>query len=264
MKKIVLMSTFLLALCACIAYAAAPVTPSKNKETKSFNISNFDELKVSCVYDVEFEQTTSNSWSVEITAPQNIMPYLKVTRRGECLILSVDRSLSLTKSYEIKARIKAPALTEIDMSGASSFTASKLNNAGRKLEVELSGASGFTVKEIVATKVEFDASGASNVKVSNLTAGELDADAAGASDVEINNIKVDNAEIEASGASDVKLSGKAGFAEFKISGASDLHAKSFKVDNGKVRASGASDAHVNIANILLQNSSGSSSIKNEK
>lgn len=264
MKKILFMSAILAALCACIVYAATPVTPSKNKETKSYNITNFDELKVSCVYDVEFEQTTSNSWSVEVTAPQNVLPYLKVSRRGDCLILSVDRSLSLTKGYEIKAKIKAPALTEIDMSGASSFTASKINNAGRKLEVELSGASDFTVKEIIASKVEFDASGASNVKVSALTAGEMEADASGASDIEIGNIKVDNAEIEASGASDVKLTGKAGYAEFKISGASDLHAKSFKVDNGKVRASGASDAHINITNILMQNSSGSSTIKNEK
>lgn len=240
------------------------IEPSKKNDTKTFAITNFDELKVASVYAVEYEQTDANSWSVEITAPQNIMPYVKVKKSGHCLTLALDKSLSTRGNYTLKAKIKAPALNEIDMNGASSFKSDKVNVAGRKLEIEASGASAVEIKTLVASSVELDLRGASSAKINGVSAQVMDLEVDGASNAKISGIKLNNIEVKATGASTAELAGNAQFAVIKATGASDVKAKSLSAAQGSLVASGASTIKAKIANILSQRASGASSIKNEK
>lgn len=264
MKKIAIFTALLVVIGIVAVQARTLIEPSKKIETRSFNISNFDELKVVTVYDVEYEQTTGNTWSVEVSAPDNIMPYVRVSRKGDCLVLSLEKGLSTRGSYCLKAKIKAPVLSEIDLSGASSFKANKINLAGRELELDATGASKFDIKSVVASKVEIDFTGASSFKAGAVTAGELEIDSTGASDINISNITAANVEVDATGASNIDLSGKAEYVEIKATGASNIKAKSLKAISGKLQASGASVVSSHVANTLYMRATGASSIKNEK
>lgn len=264
MKKFSIIA-LLIAVTGLIAVQARTlIEPSKKTETKTFNITNFDELKVVSVYAVQYEQTAANNWSVEITAPQNIMPYVKVRKSGDCLVLGLEKGLSTRGDYDIKVKIKAPGLKEIDMSGASSFKADRINLAGRSFEIEASGASGIDIKSIVATKVEIDINGASTTKIGAVSAQQLEAEASGASTVKVSGIKASSVEGKASGASTVELAGKTDYATLKASGASNVKAASMSAAQGTLEASGASGVNARVANVLSQRASGASSIKNEK
>lgn len=264
MKKISLLALLVL-VCGIVAVSARTlIEPSKKSVSKSFNISNFDELKVAGVYEVEYEQTASNAWSVEVTAPENIMPYVKVRRSGDCLVLSLDKGLSTRDSYKLKAKVKAPVLEEIDLSGAASFKAGKINLAGRKFEIDASGASKYDIKSVVASEVEIDFTGASNLKIGTVIAEDIEIKSSGASDIDLPGISAQKVEVKASGASDIDLGGKAEYLAINASGATTVVAKSLKAVSGKLDASGASDISANVANPLLQRASGASSIKNKK
>lgn len=262
MKKIFALS--LLALVVGLVTFAAPVAPSKKSLTKSFNITNFDELKVSCIYDVEYEQTSSNTWSVEITAPENIFPYLEVKRSGHCLVLSVSKKLSTQGDYKLKAKVKAPVLNEVTLSGASSFKAGKINLAGNKMEIEASGASKYDIKSVVASKLEVDMSGASSANIGSVAVQTVDLEASGASEVTLRNVTADKIEVEANGASTATLAGKTDNVEVQASGSSVVKCGSLKSRIGKLSASGASEISSSVSNVLLQRSSGASTIKNKK
>lgn len=264
MKKISLIALLLVVVGIIAVQARTLVEPSKKTTSKSFNISNFDELKVAGVYDVEYEQTSGNTWSVEVSAPENIMPYVNVKRSGDCLVLSFEKGLSTRGNYDLKAKIKAPVLKEINLSSASSFKAAKINLPGRKLELDATGASDYEIKSVVASEVEIDLSGASTLKCASVIAQSIEIDASGASDVDLRNIKANDVEVDASGASDVDLAGKAEEVEIDASGASTVKAASLQAVSGKLVASGASDIKSNVANILLQRATGASSIKNKK
>jgi len=264
MKRISLIAILLVAVGIIAVQARTLIEPSKKSQTKSFSITNFDELKVSCMYAVEYEQTSGNVWSVEITAPENIMPYVKVKRNGDCLILALEKGLSTRGGYDLKARIKAPYLKEIDLSGASSFKADRINLAGRVFELESSGASGVDIKSVTAAKAEIDISGASTAKFGTVTAQQVEVDGSGASTVKMTGIKSSSLEAEASGATTMELGGKTDYVELEASGASNIKARSLVASQGKLEASGASGINSKVSNVLYQRASGASSIKNEK
>lgn len=263
-KKISLLSIVAMIAGVFAVIASTPVTPSKNKKTQSYALSNFNEIKAERMINIEYEQTDNNTWSVELTAPENIMPYIRVFRKGGCLVLTVDNGLSSTRDVEIKAKVKAPYVKEVKLSGASSFKSGKINLAGQQLELDGGGASVFEIKGIVASSLEIDINGATTVNVGNTQSDMIEVEASGASVVGLKNIKARNIEVEGSGASCIELSGKTDYAEYKVTGASELTAGSLSVSNGKVKATGASNAKVRINNILMQQSSGASTIKNEK
>lgn len=264
MKKISILALLLVVVGIVAVRANTLIEPSKKNATQIFNLSNFDELKASGIYAVEYEQTSSNTWGVEITAPENIISYIKVSKSRDCLVLSLNKGLSIKGDCKIKAKIKAPALKEIDMSGVTSFKADKINLAGRKFEADMSGASSLDIKSITAAKVELELSGASKTKFGNVSAQKIETEVSGAAHAKMSNVKSSEVEVEASGASNVELSGKADYVDFDASGASKINAKALSADQGKIEASGTSHLVAKIANVLSQRASGVSSIKNEK
>lgn len=263
-KKISILGVTALLLGIFAVTAATPVTPSKSKKTQQYAVANFDKVKVSRMINVEYEQTNNNNWSVEVTAPENILPYVKVYRKGTSLMMTVDNGLSTTNGFDIKAKVKSPVIKEVDLNGASSFKAGKVNLAGQELELESSGASVIEIKDVIAGSLEIDVKGASSLNIGSTQSAKIEIDASGASVVGLKGVKSSNVEVEASGASSIELSGKTEYAEYEVSGASVLSAGSLSVNNGKIKATGASSAKVNISNVLMQHSSGASSIKNEK
>lgn len=263
MKKIFALSLIAL-MVGLAAFAASPVKPSKKSATQSYAVTNFDEMKVSRMIDVEYEQTNTNAWSVEVTAPENILPYVEVKRSGHCLVLSLSNKLATEGRYQVKAKVKSPVMSEVKLSGASSFKAGKINLAGKTMELEASGASDFDIKSIIASKVEIEMSGASDFDLGSVSAQSVEIELSGASDATVNNISATKVDLEVSGASGAKLSGKTDNAELSASGASTIKCGSLKARIGKLWASGSSEITSSIANPLLQSSSGASSIKNNR
>lgn len=258
-KKYFLIPLLLLVAVGVVAIQArASVDPSNKIETKSFNFTNFDEIRVSGSFDVEYLQSPGNTWAIEVTAPDNIIPYVVVKRHEEGISLSL-KGVSTDKDFTLRAKITAPSLEEISLSGASSFSANEINVRG--LDLEASGASSFNFKKIVSSDLEINLSGASVANIKGVDTGEFDLNLSGASTADII-IKAGEADVEISGASLANLSGSVGNVELEASGASTINAKSFKANSGSLQASGASKIDASIANLIHQRATGGSTINN--
>lgn len=239
------------------------IVPSKNIVTKSLTVNSFDELKVSNAIDVKFVPATGTP-KVTVKAPDNLIDRVIVKTEGSKLVVRLKKNITITNKWGnsrgIQVTIIAPAPSEIDMSGATSFSADALNV--KNLEVDLSGASTFSVGTITASKCEFDVSGASTVKVTNATVPQSDFDISGASNVKVQNLKGTSTSVDISGASNITLTGTTSMLDVEVSGASKASLANLVALKGKVEVSGTSSAKTHIKKVVSRSVTGMSTFDN--
>ena len=211
-----------------------PIKGSGNLKTESFDFSDFTRVDVSSAFEVEIVQ--SGSYSVSITADDNLFDHIAVSKQGTTLkiYLKTAQYVATTK----RAEITMPQLRSLDLSGATRGTVSGFSST-ENLDIEVSGASSLDLADISASDVKFDASGASKV-TGDITAGDTDFDI--------------------SGASTAQLEGSANDIVVDASGASRVRLADFTVNNADVRLSGASTGTVNMAGRLDANLGGASKL----
>ncbi|MFC2068552.1 GIN domain-containing protein [Chloroflexota bacterium] len=234
-KAVVAILAVTLLLSIMITGCEGVVRGSGNLETKQYNFNDFSRVDVGYAFKVEIDQ--SSSYSISITADDNLFEHIQVTKEGETLKIGLKRVLSLG-SVTLRAKVTVPQLRGLDFSGATRGTVSGFSST-EKLEVNVSGASSLDLVDISAGDIKFEVSGASEV-TGDIEAGDADfnisgastvqlegsainivADAFGASRVKMAAFSINNADIELSGASSgtVKLDGRL---DADLSGASKL------------------------------------------
>lgn len=241
MKKL---SIFLILAITVVAVAVAAhrgITPSDKTVKRTFTMQSFDKIDISKAIEVVYEQTSGNSYSVTISAPENIIDHVISKQSRRTLKLSLG-NISVYGSPLVKITVKSPVLKEVKMSGATEFKAKSVNFPGQEFEIEASGASSIGIGKITAKKIGIDLSGASKATISKIDSDEVDADA--------------------SGASHITLSGKTNSVDLDSSGASSINAKKLKAINGKLEASGASSISSSVKNTFHESVSGASRISN--
>ena len=118
----------MLAFAATLTLAFAGETPLKGTYSKHYDFRDFTALAVSNSFQVDF--TFSDDWTVDISVPDFIQPYLKVTCTGskvriglEKLPKDIQRKLN-NQSTPLQATVRMPKLLSLNMSGATRLTAS--------------------------------------------------------------------------------------------------------------------------------------------
>ena len=235
-KAMVAVLVVVLLTSVVIAGCEGVVTGSGNLETRQFNFSDFTKLDISSAF--EFEIVQSGSYSVSITADDNLFEHIQVSKEGETLRIGL-KTLTSLGPVTMKAVITMPQLRGMDISGASKGSVSNFNST-ENLDIEVSGASSLELVEISAGDVEFDVSGASKAT---------------------GDITASNAEFDVSGASTVQLEGSASDIVADVSGASRMKLAGFTVNNADVSLSGASNGTVNLSGKLDANLSGASKLE---
>lgn len=225
--------------------AAAAVTASAKDVTVTRSFRNFKEIEVHSAVSVVYCQSKcgSSEHTMTITADEKIIGSVITSQKGDKVTVKMKNSKEKNKrAREVRIVVKAPALTDIEISGASSLSASQIN---------------------LDRGIDISARGASTVDISLLNAADIDVEATGASTVKLGSVKTDNLEVEASGASTVSVSGRAVNAEYEASGASSIKAPALKAQRGSAKAEGASTVASSIANPTYISNTGASSVKNK-
>ncbi|GAI84175.1 unnamed protein product, partial [marine sediment metagenome] len=199
-----------------------------------FDYSDFTRVEVG--YALEVEVIQSSSFSISITADDNIFDYMDVSKSGETLKIRLKSGYSYT-SYTAIAEITMPELYRLDLSGATHGSVQGFSSS-HDFVLELSGASSLNISDMAAGNIRFDLSGASHL-TGSITAGG-------------------DARFDISGASSVTLSGSANDLNADASGASHLGLDDFPVHNADVNLSGASSSTINTDGTLDANLSGAS------
>jgi len=237
MKKVLvaLLVVALLTVGLLVGCAGPVVTGSANLVTKTYDFSDFNRVEVGSAFEVDIAQ--SGSYSVSVTADDNLFDYILVSKRGSTLKIRLKTAHYI--ATHTKAEITMPELRGLELSGASKGTISGFSST-ENAEIEVSGASSVNLENISAGDVKFNISGASKV-AGDLTSSDVDFDISGASTVELEGSAKD-IDVNASGASYVKLA-------------------DFTVRNAGVKLSGASNGTVNLDGRLDTDLSGASNLK---
>jgi len=211
------------------------VTGSGNVLTREMEYRDFNKLEVSHAFEAEISR--ADSFSVTISADDNIMEFLDVRQRGDTLQIGLKPGYAYVSTTQ-RATVTMPELRSLELSGASR---GKMNGFGsaQPLSLDISGASSLELNDISAGDSEFNVSGASKVSGS---------------------IQIQNTELEVSGASGVDLNGSAEDIIAEASGASTMELSDFGVNNAEVELSGASRATVNVSGQLDIDLSGASKL----
>ena len=224
---VVLVSSGLLLACGGVVIGSGELV------TEEFNFSDFKRVDDSSAFEVEITQ--SGSYSVSITADDNLFEHVQVSKEGETLKIGLKTIISL-RPATLKAEITMSQLRGLDLSGATHGTVSGFSST-ESVDIEVSGASHLDLVKMSAGDVKFDIDGASKV-IGDITASDVDFDVDGASTVQLEGSASDIV-VDASGASHVKLAG-------------------FKVANADVTLAGASSGTVNLDGRLDADLSGAS------
>lgn len=201
----------------CGALGGQAINGSGVLVTQDHDFTNFDQLEISRAVDAEVVH--SPTFSISITADDNVMDYVIVEQRDGTLRVTLDRSVSTLTNTTLVARISMPELTRVEVSGVSNVDLAGFAVTGR-VDIQVSGVSTVT-GALTADRVEFDLSGASRVEL-NGSAREASFRASGASRLELPAFTVVEATVRLSGASRADLTVTGTLREVNLSGASQL------------------------------------------
>lgn len=163
--------------------------------TEDFNFSGFTKVEAHNGFQVEL--TKSSTFSIEITADDNVHEYIEVTKSGETLKIGLEWGRSY-RPVTLKAKITMPDLYRINLSGGSRASIIGFSSS-HDFSVELSGGSRVT-GNITAGDANFELSGGSRVNLEG-TGDDLVVSGSGGSQLDLEAFSVDNADVNLSGGS---------------------------------------------------------------
>ncbi len=184
--------------------------------TQQRDLKGFKAVEVGGVFLVEI--VAQKDFSVEVETDDNLLPL--ITTEVDDGVLKIESEGRLSPTDQIRVRISAPDINDLDVSGAANLTLNGVKNAS--LSVDASGASKLKIAG-ETTKLTVDVSGASKLDAEDLRASKADVEASGASHIDVN--VSDELSVDASGASRIVYSGTPSSLHKKMSGVSNISQK---------------------------------------
>ncbi len=241
MKKVIIgvvaavvVAVVLLAVFGVIGGGGFVIVGSGDLTTRNFDFSHFTSVVARSGFQLELVQ--SSTFSVEVTADDNVMDYIDVDTSGNTLEIKPQWNRSF-RSVTLRAKITTPDLYEIKLSGGSGASISGFSSS-HHLSAGLSGGSSVT-GNITAGDAYLSLSGGSHVNLSG-SANELVA--------------------TGSGGSHISLSGSAENIVIKGSGGSHFNLQDYSVSDADINLSGGSHAYVHVNGTLNVDISGGSEV----
>ncbi len=269
---VILLTTLLVTGCRTVVEGSGDI------ETREYDFSDFTRVEIGSAFN--FEIVRSDSFSISITADDNMFEHIRVRERGGTITIDVASRISWITIFVFgsstrEAVIRMPQLDSLDVSGASQGTVSGFES-NQALNIDVSGASKVTFPDLAAgdtdvsvsgaslvklegsvRNLEVDASGARRIELTILSAGDAGLSLSGASSIS-GDLESDSIDFDLSGASSAWLTGSAGNTILEASGASRFHLADLMVSDADVTLTGASTAEINLDGRLDISLSGAS------
>jgi len=239
---VLLLTSLLISGCQSILVTRTGEKPSKEIETRQFNLTEFSRLEIGSAFNYEIKQ--SDTYSISITANDNLFDDIEVAKEDQTLKIGMELPGVHWAIFNFidpkpKAVIAMPQLYGLNSSGATRGTVTNFSST-ENLVIKVSGASFVELVEISAGDIRLEVSGASNV-AGGIAAEDID--------------------LEASGASSIQLEGEAKDIDIEASGASHLELSGLTVNDTNIILSGASECTLNLNGRLDINLSGASELE---
>jgi hypothetical protein len=191
---------------------------SGNLKTETRPVERFSAISVSGAAKLEIEQTGQES--LELTADDNLLPLFTSEVRGDTLFLGVAEGKILTWSGEgPRFKVTVSKLRKLEVSGAASIKATKLDSASLSISVSGAGSGRIAGR---SNDLSISVSGAGSLNAVDLQAKRATVIVSGAGDVTVN--ANDELDARASGAGTIRYIGSPKL-QARISGAGSIKQK---------------------------------------
>jgi hypothetical protein len=181
-------------------------------KTEDRSISGFSKVVVAGGYKIKW---SSGKPVLNISTDENLLPFIKTVVCGDTLQIDSKEDLAPTKSITII--LCGASLAEMQLSGGSSFKASRIS--GHDLKIESSGAWDISVDGSVS-KLEANLAGASKLNAKTLQTQTATLSLLGASDARVT--VNDTLKVSVIGACSVTYSGNPKLVETNVIGAGSI------------------------------------------
>ena len=208
---------------ACVVSQDA-IVPSENYITQKVKVEAFDGISTSTAIDVIYTQ--ADQTDIEIYAPDNLMPFVKLVNDGGMLKVFFEsdepgNGINIRGKHHTKVNISAPAVHALHTSSSGDIVL----------------VNGLKTNGLVTV----ESSSAGEIEGSDISCDELVIEASSAGDIELKNVACNTLQVEASSAGDVSLSGTCRMAKLEASSAGEIDADDLKADTVKAEASSSGD-----------------------
>jgi len=171
------------------------ITGSGDLTTETHDLSDFTQIEAHSGF--ELEVTMSNTFSIEITADDNVHEYIEVEKSGDTLDIRL-RGTRFYHSVTLRAEITMPNLYRLELTGGSRADITGFSSS-HDFDADLSGGSQLS-GDITAGAADFELSGGSQVTLEGI-GDDLTIDASGGSQLDLEDFPIDDAAINMSGGS---------------------------------------------------------------
>ena len=267
------------------ARAAASDPASVSRESREYQLRDFEGLDIGWTYKVELNR--SNRYAVRVEAPDFILPYLNVEVRSGVLTLGVrelpkdirKKIEALSRAGEIRATVSMPEFTSLQMSGAAQLNCNdEFLHRNDRFKLRLSGAVNARGISVKAVESDIDCSGAAkfelkgdfdrvDLRLSGAVTGKIDAspkvallELSGGAKL-VWNGNLGRTDISASGAASVEIEGAAAELTAEGSGAAKINTAKAPSRTADIKMSGAARCEIDVRESLEVTLSGASSCR---
>ena len=151
-----------LALTSCgLPVRYTTVRGTGNVITESRRVSGFDAVDLSGIGTLIIQQ--GDSESLEITAEDNLMPYLESRVSGSRLELGVQQFVNIQPTKDIVYHLTVIDLSAIETSGLGNVEMDSLSTA--QLSIDISGSGNVKIGDLQAEKLNLDVSGMGEITI---------------------------------------------------------------------------------------------------
>jgi RNA polymerase sigma factor (sigma-70 family) len=203
--------------------------------SKDLDLADFTAVEVNSVFQIAITQAAK--FRTTVSADDNVLPYVKATREGSTLRLSIDSKNKSLSSTTLKATIAMPVLERVDASGAVQVQCHGFKSA-KSFKANITNASRLT-GEIDAGKVDLRVAGGSKIILKG-SAREARISGSQAGSLFLGDLALDRADVTLKEASSATVNVK-GQLDYDLSLASRLEYRGDPAI-GKHQATGASKA----------------------
>ncbi len=173
------------------------VVGSENLVTQEEFFSDFSVVRVGSGFEVEIAQ--SSSYSIKITADDNVLDHIEVFKTSDTLTIRLKLGYSY-ESVTLKGKITMPELHELELSGGTHGTVKGFSSS-HEFVAELSGGSFLSGDLTTTGDAQFALSGGSHLSELDGTANNLRITASSGSHLDLSGFHVQDASVSLSGGS---------------------------------------------------------------
>ena len=205
-KAVLLMVGAVVSLTSCKmdlkGWNANLIEASDNVVTKEYKLTPFEEVKMSCVGQVELVQSETKNGVVELTAPENYHELYKFDSDGKELDINFTKKGINIHTKEVKIKIYTSDLVRIENRGAAGISMDSLDTD--RIEIVNSGVGDIKINGIT-DDAYLTCSGVGSIHAEGLKALNVKANISGVGSIEC--YASENIEGRVSGVGSLKYGG---------------------------------------------------------